>query len=69
MAEGLRLVAVAVTPVMPGIAAKIQTLFGIEAAEKFEGNLVWSDVLVGKTFGEKAILFPRPDDGKAPKKA
>lgn len=69
MAEGLRLVAVAVTPVMPGIAAKIQTLFGIEAAEKFEGNLTWSDVLVGKTFGEKAILFPRPDDGKTPKKA
>ncbi len=60
MAEGLRLVAVAVTPVMPGIAAKIQTLFGLVPAEKFDGAQTWSSVLVGKTFGEKAILFPRP---------
>lgn len=67
MAEGLRLVAVACTPIMPGIAARIQNLFGVPAAGIFAGNQIWSDVLVGKTFGEKAILFPRPEDA-APKK-
>ncbi len=61
MAEGLRLVAVAVTPIMPATSAKIQKLFGIAVpAETFSGAQTWSEVLVGKTFGEKAILFPRP---------
>ncbi|MCD8298574.1 MAG: methionine--tRNA ligase [Opitutae bacterium] len=60
MAEGLRLVAVAVTPVMPGIAAKIQKLFGATPAEKFAGAQTWSTTLTGNTFGDKAILFPRP---------
>lgn len=64
MAEGLRLAAVALTPVMPAAAAKIQELLGCVPAEKFEGNQTWGASLVGKKFGAKAILFPRPDDGK-----
>ena len=61
MSEGLRLAAVALTPVMPKIAAQIQELLGCVPAEKFAGNQTWSNTLVGKTFGAKAILFPRPE--------
>lgn len=61
MSEGLRLAAVALTPVMPKIAAQIQELLGCVPAEKFAGNQTWGDSLTGKTFGAKAILFPRPE--------
>lgn len=64
MAEGLRLAAVALTPVMPSTAEKIQTLLGIAPAAIFAGAQTWSSALVGKTFGSKAILFPRPDPKK-----
>lgn len=64
MAEGLRLAAVALFPVMPGISEKIQTLLGCAPAEKFEGHQTWGRSLVGKTFGAGAILFPRPDPKK-----
>ena len=61
MSEGLRLAAVALTPVMPGISAKIQELLGGVPATVFAGNQTWGNSLVGKTFGAKAILFPRPE--------
>lgn len=61
MSEGLRLAAVALTPVMPKIAAQIQELLGCVPADRFAGNQTWGDSLVGKTFGAKAILFPRPE--------
>ena len=61
MSEGLRLAAVALTPVMPGISAKIQELLGSVPAQIFAGNQTWGNSLVGKTFGAKAILFPRPE--------
>ncbi len=60
MAEGLRLVAVAFTPIMPSASTKIQTLFGCTPAETFADSQTWSTTLHGKTFGDKAILFPRP---------
>ncbi|MBE6401068.1 MAG: methionine--tRNA ligase [Verrucomicrobia bacterium] len=61
MSEGLRLAAVALTPVMPGISAKIQELLGCVPAKLFDGYQTWGSSLVGKTFGAKAILFPRPE--------
>ena len=61
MSEGLRLAAVALTPVMPGISAKIQELLGGVPATQFAGNQTWGNSLVGRTFGAKAILFPRPE--------
>jgi len=61
MAESLRLAAVLLTPVMPTVAEKILTLLGSEKAALFAGNLEWSERLVGKTCGDKEILFPRPN--------
>lgn len=61
-AEGLRLAAVALTPVMPATAEKIQNLFGVPAAaEIFDGNQDWSDVLTGNAVAPGAKLFPRPE--------
>lgn len=59
MAEGLRLCAVLLGPVMPQVAATIQTLLGVLPATQFEGMLTWSSMLEGKRVGEKTILFPR----------
>lgn len=60
MAEGLRLASVLLAPVMPGVAAKVQGLLGIEPTASYEGNLAWGETLTGKPLGEKTILFPRP---------
>lgn len=59
MAEGLRLSAVLLSPVMPGVADTIQMLLGLAPATQFEGALAWSRILEGKRVGEKTILFPR----------
>lgn len=61
LAEGLRLAAVWLWPVMPGISEKIQTLLGLEAGFDFAENLVWDYRVVGKSVGDKTILFPRPE--------
>jgi len=70
LAEGLRLVAVALTPVMPTIAAAIQRNIGVEPATSFfaaaataAGNakslLDWDfSRTAGATLAAKAILFP-----------
>ncbi len=66
MAEGLRLSAVLLSPIMPEIASTIQTLLGVAPATQFEGSLTWSNLLEGKRVGEKTILLPRmekPADG------
>lgn len=61
IAEGLRLTAVALTPVMPRIAAQIQENIGLPAATRFEGQLEWSSRAAGARLAEKAILFPPVD--------
>jgi methionyl-tRNA synthetase len=58
IAEGLRLTAVALSPIMPGIAAAIQTNIGLTPVETFAGQLEWSAKAVGAKLAEKAILFP-----------
>ena len=60
MAEGLRLSAVLLAPIMPRVSEKILVLLGAEKIEKFEGNTQWSNVLEGKKLGAQEILFPRP---------
>ncbi|MEM8549283.1 MAG: methionine--tRNA ligase [Verrucomicrobiota bacterium] len=62
MAEGLRLASVLLTPIMPGVSAKVLGLLGLQTATLYNGNLTWDDRLAGKTLGEKTILFPRPQD-------
>ncbi|MDR3228566.1 MAG: class I tRNA ligase family protein [Puniceicoccales bacterium] len=58
IAEGLRLTAVALSPVMPEVAAKIQQNIGLAPADSFAGQLDWSGKCAGATLAEKAILFP-----------
>lgn len=61
MAEALRIASVMLTPVMPTVSGKILTAIGGEPADRFEGQLEWSDSLKGKKLGEPVILFPRPE--------
>ena len=64
MAEGLRLAVVLLTPVMPTISDKVRGLIGADPVEMVEGELTWGNSLEGRSLGEKAILFPRPERGK-----
>ena len=57
IAEGLRLTAVALTPVMPTIAAVIQKNIGLVPADTFLGQLEWSSKAAGAKLAQKAILF------------
>jgi len=59
MAEGLRLSAVILAPVMPQVSEKILSLLGGNAVEKFDGQLEWSGVLQGAKLSPQEILFPR----------
>ena len=59
MAEGLRLAAVLLAPIMPQISEKILNLLGKEKAERFENNLAWGDSLLGSKLAPQEILFPR----------
>ncbi len=58
LAEGLRLVAVAIAPIMPTIAKRLHECLGLEAPATFAGNFEWSGVTAGKTLAASAILFP-----------
>lgn len=60
MAESLRLASLLLLPVMPATVKKVHSLLGLEVPEVWDGTLDWSDCLTGKQFGEKTILFPRP---------
>ena len=60
MAEGLRVSAVLLAPIMPNVSEKILTLLGAEKIERFAGSDKWSNSLEGKTLGAQEILFPRP---------
>lgn len=61
MAEGLRLAAVMLTPVMPSISGQVRALIGAAEVASLEGQLDWGNSLEGAALGEKAILFPRPE--------
>lgn len=59
LAEGLRLAAAALVPVMPEISAKILEKIGADPLDKWDERMEWGDSLGGKPLGEKTILFPR----------
>ena len=61
MAEGLRLAATMLTPVMPDISAKILNLLSLEKIERYGDLIKWGNSLEGKKLGQQAILFPRPN--------
>lgn len=61
VAEGLRLTAVYLKPVMPGMSDRISGLLGQAPVKLWEGELEWSTRLEGTVLGEKTILFPRPE--------
>lgn len=61
MAEGLRLSAILLKPVMPVISDRILGLLDKAPAPAWtEETLRWGSTLKGNTLGEKTILFPRP---------
>ncbi len=60
MAEAIRISAVLLAPIMPSVSDKILNLIGSQKAERFEGNIYWSNALEGKKMGAQEILFPRP---------
>ena len=60
MAEGLRLAAVMITPVMPNVSEKILSLLGLPKVERYGDLLRWGNSLEGAKLGQQAILFPRP---------
>lgn len=59
MAEGLRLASLALAPVMPQMADKVQNLLEEPAIESWEKGFEWSSKLTGRTLGESCILFPK----------
>lgn len=59
MAEGLRVAAAALTPVMPKVSKKVMELLGTEQVGQWGDSLELGDRLVGNVLGEKTILFPR----------
>jgi methionyl-tRNA synthetase len=63
MAEGLRLAAAALTPVMPGVSARIAALLSEPPTESWTaGVLDWNDgQLSGASLGERTILFPKSE--------
>ena len=63
MAEGLRLAAGGLTPVMPEISARILKLIGAQPIELWDDRMEWGGSLEGAELGGKTILFPRPQAG------
>ncbi len=62
MAEGLRVVSILITPIMPQMAAKLRALFGLEAAQSFAELNDNSYPLEGQSLSvASVILFPRKD--------
>ena len=48
---------------MPGTTAKIDALLGHTPVGTWAEQLVWGATLTGKTLGQAAILFPKPQAG------
>lgn len=61
MAEGLRLAAIMLLPVMPDVGKRILGLLGTDTPGTFDGTLEWGDTLAGNKSGPTTILFPRPE--------
>ena len=59
MAEGLRLSATLLTPVMPTVSEKIHQLLRLDSVTEWQELLEWSNELEGNSLGEKCILFPK----------
>jgi len=67
MAEALRLVAVALRPVMPGASERIGGVLGYRPAGAWRDELAWGGRLEGAGVAPALVLFPRPAPaGKAP---
>jgi methionyl-tRNA synthetase len=60
MAEGLRLGAAALRPVMPVAAEKIMTVIGSPSIFPWSEELNWGTRLTGVKVAEALVLFPRP---------
>jgi methionyl-tRNA synthetase len=61
MAEGLRLSAAALRPVMPGAAERIGAALGAGDPGPWREELGWGGRLAGATVGQSLVLFPRSD--------
>ena len=59
--ESLRLVAVMVSPVMPGVAARLLAQLGVVAPSLDEAALAWGGLPLDAPLGGEGALFPRVD--------
>jgi methionyl-tRNA synthetase len=59
--EGVRLVAVLASPVIPRAAARIFAMLGLEEREPRESDLAWGRLEPGASLGQVAPLFPRAE--------
>ncbi|MFP6887614.1 MAG: methionine--tRNA ligase, partial [Opitutales bacterium] len=59
MVEALRLAVALLSPIMPGVNARVNALLGIPETTSWEADLDWDHRLSGNALGEKTILFPR----------
>lgn len=65
-AETLRVLAIAITPIMPGAAAKLWSQLGIEqplGEQRLPAGGVWGGLAVGTTTTKGESLFPRLEAG------
>jgi len=65
--EGVRLVAVLVSPVMPRAASRIFGMLGLGEREPAPGDLAWGRLESGRPLGSILPLFPRVDRDGEPK--
>jgi methionyl-tRNA synthetase len=61
LVEGVRLVAVLASPVMPRAASRIFAMLGLGEREPGPGDLAWGRLEPGAALGTVAPLFPRVD--------
>ncbi len=66
VAEGLRLVATVLTPVMPTTCAQLLVNIGLPPAVSFDSVRSWSTLPTGAKVAEKCILFPPVEEPEAP---
>jgi methionyl-tRNA synthetase len=67
--EGVRVVAVLASPVIPRAAARIFAMLGLEAREAAPPDLAWGVLKGGASLGTVAPLFPRVEKKEEPKEA
>ncbi len=68
VAEGVRLAAAILTPVIPQTSAKIMSALGLPEVTRWTGQLDWGTMLAGKTMSNPGILFPKFDQPEVAKK-